>query len=135
MGCVPTVISGVGVFRAVSASDPDAFFKRHCHECHADGEKAGGLDLGRLSVEMSTRQQIEYWTRIYDRVAQGEMPPDAKTGPTANERKNFLAGLEPRLATMKHLFRHNSIRSFNVKPSRSSSVVGGAFRLLVPSKL
>jgi len=86
---------------SASAQDVDAptadFFARHCTECHDADVKKGGLDLGTLKGDLSTRPQMDRWTSIVDRVTSGEMPPAKKPRPTSEELKAFVAGIRPRL--------------------------------------
>lgn len=89
------VLSG----RSMSAAeevDPAAlpFLARHCQTCHDATTKEGGLDLLSVSATLADRTAIDRWTRLYDRVARGEMPPASEPRPTAEERDRFLAAIE-----------------------------------------
>lgn len=80
---------------AVVAAEPRAFLEKHCYECHDKETKKGGLDLESLGSE---KQQLERWIKVYDAVADGEMPPaKKKTQPTATEKTAFVAALDSRL--------------------------------------
>ena len=59
-----------------AVADPAAFFNQHCFECHDSDVRKGGLDLETLPLEMSG--QVDRWSQIYDRIADGEMPPPKK---------------------------------------------------------
>lgn len=77
------------------AAEPRAFLEKHCYECHDKETKKGGLDLESLGSE---KQQLERWIKVYDAVADGEMPPaKKKTQPTATEKTAFVAALDSRL--------------------------------------
>ena len=78
-----------------SAAEPRAFLEKHCYECHDKETKKGGLDLESLGSE---KQQLDRWIKVYDAVADGEMPPaKKKTQPTAAERNAFVGELDSRL--------------------------------------
>jgi mono/diheme cytochrome c family protein len=77
------------------AAEPRAFLEKHCYECHDKETKKGGLDLESLGSE---KQQLDRWIKVYDAVADGEMPPaKKKTQPTAAERNAFVGELDSRL--------------------------------------
>jgi len=74
-----------------------AFFSRNCTECHDDETKKGGLDLGKIDLAIASPEQIDLWTRIYDRVAKGEMPPPKKARPARVDIDALLTTIRPRL--------------------------------------
>lgn len=47
-----------------------------CIDCHQAGNAEGGLDLEKLSVDLSASEIRERWIRIHDRIAGLEMPPE-----------------------------------------------------------
>lgn len=69
------------------------FLVKHCVGCHGDDTKEGGLDLKTLTGDLSDRAHVERWTRIYDRVAKGEMPPEGEPRPDATLQRAFLASI------------------------------------------
>src|SRR5437016_2395261 len=71
----------------------DAFFERHCYSCHDQTEQKGGLDLEALTRNPSDPESLRRWVRVFDRVAEAEMPPKKKPRPAADELKDFLATL------------------------------------------
>ena len=83
---------------APSAAQVASFFKAHCLECHDGASKEGGLDLEKIEFAIGGRASVERWTRIYDRVARGEMPPADSKQPSAMERAAMLESLAPVLA-------------------------------------
>jgi cytochrome c551/c552 len=71
-----------------------AFLEGHCVECHDADVKKGGLDLSSLSFEAKN----PVWIKVFERVRDGEMPPQKKPQPEKNEKDLFLAALnEPLL--------------------------------------
>lgn len=73
---------------------PEAFFERHCYECHDSDTKKGGLDLTALST---VAEGVERWIKIHDVVEAGEMPPRKKRQPEQDAKSAFLAELDARL--------------------------------------
>lgn len=58
-------------FGSVSSS----FLQANCYDCHSGSVTEGGLDLEKLSHDLADRHTTYTWTRIHDRVRDGEMPP------------------------------------------------------------
>ncbi len=75
------------------------FFKNSCLDCHDAETKKGGLDLEGLGAGLSDGRTFEWWVRIHDRVAAGEMPPKNKPQPEAGDRQAFLESLTKSLTT------------------------------------
>jgi mono/diheme cytochrome c family protein len=74
-----------------------AFFSRHCLECHDADTKKGGLNLDGVDGSIVGAEQADLWTRIYDRVAKGEMPPAKKARPPRAEIDALLTAVKPSL--------------------------------------
>ncbi|OWK37918.1 hypothetical protein FRUB_07038 [Fimbriiglobus ruber] len=89
------------------------FLSKHCYDCHANGAKKGGLDLEKLSTEMTDRPLVANWTRIFDRVSQGQMPPATEPKPAAKDTASFLAAIEPRLKAADKRLRETVHRRLN----------------------
>ncbi|PHR95141.1 MAG: hypothetical protein COA78_30755 [Blastopirellula sp.] len=71
------------------------FLQQHCLDCHSDDTPEAGLSLIGLPFDLREPQAFESWRRVYQRVLDGEMPPDSDLG--ANETDVFLNGLDRRL--------------------------------------
>jgi len=69
------------------------FLEKHCTECHDKEVKKGGLDLTVSEWKLDERKNFEAWTKLHDRVSQGEMPPAKKPRPEGAELNTFLAAL------------------------------------------
>jgi hypothetical protein len=69
------------VLLSANAQEPPAsaapLLKQACFECHNPETTEGGLDLTALTFDLSDRVIRERWTRIHDRIRNGEMPPQA----------------------------------------------------------
>ncbi len=89
------------------------FFEKHCLECHdADSEK-GGLNLEKIDYAMSGRAQTDLWTRIFDRIENGEMPPPKQAQPILEEREAILAAIQPALTKADQSGREVVLRRLN----------------------
>jgi len=70
-----------------------SFIEKHCASCHDDVEKKGGLNLTDLTFAPGDPKNFNTWVRVFDRVADGEMPPKKKPRPEAAELTAFTEGL------------------------------------------
>lgn len=88
-------LTGVISLAAASAGaqSPNAFFQKHCFNCHDADARKGGLDLAALATDLSKPDAMRTWVRIHDRVRDGEMPPPKKSQPIAAEKSAFLSSL------------------------------------------
>jgi hypothetical protein len=65
------------------------FFMLYCNDCHTDGADEGGLSLDKLGGDLSDAATFARWERIYDRVRDGEMPPEDEAQPSDPHRSAF----------------------------------------------
>ncbi len=90
------------------------FLEQHCLTCHDDEVKKGGLNLHELvKNEITGEKEIHQWTRLYDRVRDGEMPPKKKPRPEAAGQATFLAAVAPVLAQADAATREVILRRLN----------------------
>lgn len=61
----------------------------HCSDCHLGDQSEAGFDL-EIFDDAAKETQFDIWTRIYDRVNSGEMPPPADSHIENDQRQNFL---------------------------------------------
>src|SRR5262249_41925327 len=88
-----TAVSGpLNTADAAPEIDPAVrkFFASYCYDCHGNGLAESGLDLEKLTGDLSDRPRIARWTRIYDRVALGQMPPAGERRPDQKAIDGFL---------------------------------------------
>ncbi|MEM6471060.1 MAG: DUF1587 domain-containing protein, partial [Planctomycetota bacterium] len=71
------------------------FLGEHCIDCHSNDEPEAGLSLVGLPFDLRESQAFETWRRVYQRVQDGEMPPNSDLAP--NESATFLRSLDRRL--------------------------------------
>ena len=75
----------------------DAFLKKYCVECHSGNAPTGGWQLGELSGNMAAPDAERRWTRIYDKLASGEMPPSDAAQPEMALRSSIQKQMHDRL--------------------------------------
>jgi hypothetical protein len=73
----------------------EPMFEAHCYACHDADEKKGGLDLSALSWDPANGENLVQWTRVFDKVQSGAMPPRKKSRPGAE----VLAGFQSTLSS------------------------------------
>ena len=100
---IPTFLFLCVTASTLSAADlfprgTEAFLEMHCFDCHAEGEKKGGLDLEKLGRDLTDAATFAKWEQIFDRVDKGEMPPaKVKDQPEPKELAEFRGSMFPRL--------------------------------------
>lgn len=81
-----------------AASETQAFFAKHCTDCHDGDTKKGGLDLTALKADYNNAETFARWVKVYDKVLTGEMPPKKrKERPSDAEVKTLTSGLRTEL--------------------------------------
>lgn len=92
-------LSGGAVVGDNELSNLEGFIESHCVECHDDDISKGGLNLYELDPgSISGLRETGQWTHIFDRVKNGEMPPEKKRDDlSAEDVALFLKTLTPRL--------------------------------------
>ncbi len=90
-----------------------SFFARHCLDCHDATAKEGGLDLTVQSGDLGDAETLRRWVRIYDRIADGEMPPKSAPQPAAAARHDLLTALRPSLIAADRAQREVVYRRLN----------------------
>ncbi|SMP42165.1 Planctomycete cytochrome C [Neorhodopirellula lusitana] len=73
------------------------FLDMNCIGCHDSGSHEGDLDLETLVMELDDPDNFHFWERVFDRVREGEMPPDETLDD--DEVSPFLASLHDTLKT------------------------------------
>lgn len=103
----------IGAVRAFEEGG-SSFLEVHCHDCHGDGQEKGGLDLEELKADLSDRANFARWELIYDRVQNGEMPPQKVTErPTPEELAEFAGHLGPALTRAHEAEKGTVLRRLN----------------------
>ena len=71
----------------------EPMFDQHCYDCHDADAKKGGLDLTTLKWTPHDVENLQQWTKVFDKVERGEMPPRKKQRPAAELSHIFLKAL------------------------------------------
>ena len=74
-----------------------SFVSANCSACHNSKAKSGNLDLTSLPFDVGNSANFAIWSKIHERVRDGEMPPVKLTTLTPASRDAFLASLATRL--------------------------------------
>ncbi len=84
-----------GMLTTAQATDPPAdvaeLLSWSCTGCHDSDSKEGDLDLESLTLNLDDPDNFHLWERVFDRVRDGEMPPDETLD--EEDRTPFLASL------------------------------------------
>ncbi len=90
-----------------------SFLKQHCYDCHGDGASEGSLAIDSLLANAIDVPSIKIWERIFDRVADGEMPPSDAPQPDASELNDFSQQLGRALADQHREQKGTVLRRLN----------------------
>ncbi len=88
-------LASAGVARGESQirSQLGPFLAQHCFDCHAGDTPEAGLDLKAVSTDLADVEVRRRWVYLYDRVANGEMPPKSEPRPVEESKAMFLQSL------------------------------------------
>jgi Protein of unknown function (DUF1592)/Protein of unknown function (DUF1588)/Protein of unknown function (DUF1585)/Protein of unknown function (DUF1595)/Protein of unknown function (DUF1587)/Planctomycete cytochrome C len=84
------VVSSCSWLMGMDESDRTSFLRQNCADCHSGSDGQGGLNLDELNSDLSHSKTAAVWTRIHDRVANGEMPPKDADSIAAEARTAFV---------------------------------------------
>ena len=73
---------------ALAQSFPESvtpLVKSSCIVCH-DGNTKTGLNLSEISHDLSDARTFRQWEKVFDRVRNGEMPPESEDRPDPGQR-------------------------------------------------
>jgi hypothetical protein len=87
LACSPFLVS------AANTEEISHFTEKYCVECHDADTKKGGLDLTSLKLQPASRTNFNEWVKIFDRVADGEMPPKKKPRPDSADLQTFTTSV------------------------------------------
>ncbi|MGI9470788.1 MAG: DUF1587 domain-containing protein, partial [Rubripirellula sp.] len=97
-GIAMWVIFGILAPTAFAADQPAGiadFLSLNCTGCHDASSSEGDLDLESLAFNLDDPDNFHRWQRVFDRVREGEMPPDESLD--EEESLPFLASLHKTL--------------------------------------
>ncbi len=61
------------------------FLDAHCVDCHGPDVKKAGLRLDLLKPDFADARTAEIWTKVHDKIAQGQMPPPKRQRPPKDD--------------------------------------------------
>jgi len=79
------------------------FIEKYCADCHDDVEPKADLDLVHKPFDLQDTGNFEFWIKVHDRAAAGEMPPKKKARPDAVDKAAFLNGLTADLTAVEEV--------------------------------
>jgi len=77
-----------------SFGDARAVLETYCQSCHQGKSPAAHLDLTRYKTIDGVSTEPQVWSRIYQRVRDGSMPPKGMPAPAADQRERMAAWIE-----------------------------------------
>lgn len=96
-----TMILAVSATRPGHAADNSTFAveakkftQKHCISCHDSRKEKGDFRVDELSVDLMDAATAIAWQDVLDLVQVGEMPPEGKPQPSAEELKVFVDAFE-----------------------------------------
>jgi Protein of unknown function (DUF1592)/Protein of unknown function (DUF1588)/Protein of unknown function (DUF1585)/Protein of unknown function (DUF1587)/Planctomycete cytochrome C len=95
-------ITNVHVFESPTpksaATNPiHSFIDKHCIDCHDDSVAKGDFDITALAFDLGHADTRGRWTRVFDLIDKGEMPPPEKSKVSDEERKAVVSQLSASL--------------------------------------
>jgi len=75
--------------------DGDALLAEYCFDCHDDAAEKGGFSLESLEPDFAQAA----WVRVHDKIARGQMPPEGKPRPKAEEIRQLTDWLARELTS------------------------------------
>src|ERR1039457_597028 len=79
------------------------FIQKYCTDCHDNVEAKADLDLVHRPFDPQDSANFDFWVKVHDRVAAGEMPPKKKARPDAADQSAFLKELTGDLTTVEQV--------------------------------
>ena len=80
------------------AAEPfEGFLQKHCIACHGPKKTRGDLRLDQLSRDFKSGVDGQVWAEVVEKINAGEMPPEDKAQPTADEIGKVIAQLDVRI--------------------------------------
>jgi mono/diheme cytochrome c family protein len=73
------------------------FAAAHCVDCHGETVQKGKLRLDNLPLALADKDAAATWTKVFDRVTRGDMPPKNRERPPEKDTHAVLAELNKAL--------------------------------------
>lgn len=88
-GCkILIAVFGLSLFpaRSLASTDLPKFFSTYCLRCHNQENNEGEFRIDDIPVDSDDETYGPRWSRAYERLNSGEMPPKEEPQPTSKER-------------------------------------------------
>ena len=82
------------VARLDYATDVQPFFKTYCYECHGPETQEGGVEFHQYPNGDAITADRKLWTKVFDLVKVGAMPPSSSSQPAESERQQVVDWLD-----------------------------------------
>ena len=82
---------------SLDAKSVTQFLKIHCYDCHGEKKQLSDRRFETLATEFKTIEQIDHWQDILDQINLGEMPPQKRPQPKAEETKAIVQWITAQL--------------------------------------
>ncbi len=99
--CLLALLSSPVVGHASPLEQVRPFLKQYCYECHGPTKQKNDLRFDTLSTDLSQTETLEAWQGIVDQLNLGQMPPEEKRQPGADEVAKVVGTVGARL---KHTY-------------------------------
>jgi len=76
------------------STEAKVFLNQHCASCHDPENSEGGLDLSSLDWNADSGPDFDSRVRMFERIANGEMPPESEEKPSDQTKATFQAELQ-----------------------------------------
>ncbi|MCA8994940.1 MAG: DUF1592 domain-containing protein [Planctomycetaceae bacterium] len=76
------------------SSDVQPFLKKYCYECHGPDYQEGGVEFHRYPTSEDVVADRKMWSKAFDLVKVGAMPPSEMDQPSDAERDKFVSWLD-----------------------------------------
>ncbi|TWU51068.1 hypothetical protein Poly51_43620 [Rubripirellula tenax] len=112
----------------------DAFIQSKCVDCHDGPGGDGGFDARALSHDLNDPKTMQRWVRIFDRVRDGEMPPDDSVEVDPDEADQFLVNTSAWLhdAQKSHFDQVGRVQSRRLTNAQLERTLQDLFAIDVP---
>lgn len=75
-----------------AANAATKFLRANCIDCHDGPSGEGGFDASSISSDLKDPETFSRWVRVFDRVHDGEMPPEDASELDPDQADAFLSG-------------------------------------------
>src|SRR4051794_26551883 len=96
IACLVAALLGQNGFGADVADDKTftdqvrPFLVKHCQECHNEKKPKGDFRVDTLTADFDKLVSRDHWQTVLKKVKAGEMPPEGKPRPSADERRLLI---------------------------------------------